>query len=72
MIKTYYAFKRRFIIDIRPEVFLLGFIRSTTELSFYLGPIALFVRSDKRSEAEYQQWQDEAKKREEAEQNDVR
>lgn len=65
MIKTYYAFKQRFTFDIRPEVFLFGFIRSTSELSFYLGPVALFVRSEKRSNEEYRQWQEEAKKREE-------
>lgn len=72
MVKTYYAFKRRFVVDIRPEVFLFGFIRSTTELSFYLGPMAIFVRSNKRDEKEYADWAEAAKKEEEAEQNDVR
>lgn len=67
MIKTYYAFKRRFIVDIRAESFLFGLIRSKTELSFYFGPVALYVRSEKRNEAEYRQWQKEAKRREEAE-----
>lgn len=65
MIKTYYAFKRRYTVDIRPEVFLFGFIRSTSELSFYLGPVAIFVRSNKRDAEEYKGWQEEAKRREE-------